>query len=164
MPERDRRVFVPKGTMVKLFLEGGSTLDIKHSSYTNSFKLEQKSPNPREAQREQLKATYLSTLYPYVRARLEQHGYEIVGGGEQMSAELTTIETETKLKEWIQNAKSLGISNQEVIKETNDALKQIMIGSPREGETSSLVKSIGTEVSNLVNEAWGIKRPKKSPK
>ncbi len=159
MSERERRVFVPKGESIRLVLEGGSILDISHpASPTTPFKLEQKSPDSREARREQLKATYISILLPHVKARLDQYGYEVVGGGEQVSAELMALDTQTKLREWIQNAKSSGISNREIAEETNDILRQIIVGSPRVGKTSPLVKGIGTEVSNLVDEVWGVKK------
>lgn len=160
MPERERRVFVPKGGSVRLVLEGGSVLDISHPSLTTPFRLEQKSPDSREAQREQLKAIYHSVLLPHVKARLDQYGYEVLGGGEEVSAEMMAMDTQTKLREWMQNAKLLGVSNREIVEETNDILRQIVVGSSRVGKTNPLVKSIDTEISTLVDEVWGVKKKK----
>lgn len=157
MPERERRVFVPKGKKVRLVLEGGSIVDISHLSPT--FKLEQKSPDSREARREQLKALYPRILLPHVRARLDQHGYSTVGG-EEISGEMGLMETEKQLKNWMQDARNSGISNQEIREETSAILEQVMIGAPRIGKTSPLVNGIGTEISSLVDEVWGIKKKK----
>ena len=156
-PEREQRVFVPKGQKVRLVLEGGSIVDISHLSPI--FKLEQKFPDSREAKREQLKALYPRILLPHVRARLDQHGYSTVGG-EEISGDMGLMETEKKLKEWIQEARESGISNQQIREETSDILKQVMIGSSRIGKTNPLVNGIGTEISSLVDEVWGIKKKK----
>ena len=70
------------------------------------------------------------------------------------------METEKKLKEWMQEARESGISNQQIREETSDILKQVVIGSSRIGKTNPLVNGIGTEISSLVDEVWGIKKKK----
>lgn len=157
MPERERRVFVPRGQTVRLVLEGGPLVDIKNPSSNNPFSLEQKSPDSREAQREQLKAKYPSILFPFVHARLQQHGYELLKGGEEVSAEMMSLEGQAKLTEWMNNAKLAGISNQEIREETKGLLGQVLIGASRMGKPSPLINGIGTEISNLVDEVWGVK-------
>ena len=160
MPERETRIFVKRGQKVRLVMEGGPLVDIKNPSSNNPFSLEQKSPDSREAQREQLKATYPSILFPYVQARFQQHGYELLKGGEEVSAEMMSLEGQLKLREWMNNARLVGISNQEIREETKDLLGQVLIGASRMGKPSPLINGIGTEISGLVDEVWGVKKKK----
>lgn len=153
-PEQPR-VFVPKGAGVRVVLEGGAFLDIKNP-HPGSYTVEHKTPTPREAQREQLKAELPGILYPHVRARLTQHGYQLLGG-EEVSGEMTLMETEEALKGWISKARSSGLSNREVLERTKDLLQLVAIGAPRMGDISALVKGINVEVSSIVDEIWEIK-------
>lgn len=161
MPEREKRVFVRKGGSVRLVLEGGSIVDISHPSLKTPFKLEQRSLDSREAQREQLKARYPDILFPYINSRLTQHGYKVLGGGEEISAELTSLEGQVKLKQWIEEAKKLGISNQEISQQTKDLLNQVHIGTPRSGTINPLINGINTDISTLVDEVWGVKNKRR---
>ncbi len=160
MAERERRVFVRKGQELKIVLEGGTILDIKNpGSPTTPYTLAPRTPDSREAKREQLKAQYPDILFPHIRARLDQHGYSVLGG-EEISGDMSLMETERQLKDWMQDARKSGISNQEIRKETSAILRQVIIGAPSIGKTSPLINGIGTEISSLVDEAWGIKKKK----
>ena len=156
--ENERRILVKKGERVRLVLEEGPIVDISHISSATPFVLEQRSLDARGDARERLKALYPSVLFPHVRARLEQHSYEVLKGGEQESAVLTLMETENALKSWIEEAKKSGISNQDISKDTSALLKQVMIGSPQMGKINPMIKGIGTEIEGLVADIWGVKR------
>lgn len=155
-PEQ-RRVFVPQGGEVRVVLEGGTILDIKNPGVA-SYVLEQRPFGTRETQREELRAQYADILYPHVRARLNQHGYQVLGG-EEVSGEMALMETTEALHHWLEKAKTAGISNGDIRTQTKELLKQVTIAAPRSGEISALVKGINTEITGMVDEVWGVKRP-----
>lgn len=154
----EKRVFVPRGGRIRLVLEGGTILDVKNPDPT-SYTVEHKSPGPREAQREELRAQFPNILFPHVRARLNQHGYQLLGG-EEISGEMTLMETNDALKTWMGQAKASGISNREILTATQELLGQIAIGAKKMGERPSLVRGINAEITGMVDEVWGVKKPK----
>ena len=61
----------------------------------------------------------------------------------------------------IEEAKKLGVSNQEVRQLTNDLLKDIHVGTPHVGKSNPLINGINTDISSLVDEVWGVKAKKR---
>lgn len=154
-----KRVFVPKGGEVRIILGGGGILDVRNPDPSSSYTVEHKLPSAREAQREQLRAEFPGILFPHVRARLNQHGYQLLGG-EETSGEMTLMETNDALERWMEQARASGISNREILISTQELLQQVAIGAKKMGERSSLVKGINTEIAGMIDEVWGVKRPK----
>lgn len=153
----ERPIFVPKGEGIRILLEGGGLWRITNLP-SSSFRLEQRPPDTREAQKANLEATFPDIFYPHVFARLDQHGYKVLGG-EVESGEMTLMETRNSLVDWLKQAKKLGISNREIISLSKQLLGNITIASSRMGEISPLIKGINTEIVELVDEVWGVKKP-----
>lgn len=156
--EQLKRAHVPQGGTLRISLEGGPILEIKNPSRSH-YVVEHKAGGTREAQREELWAKLPDVLFPHVQARLNQHGYKVVGG-EEISGEMTLMETESSLRRWIERAKETGVSNQEILNGTKELLKLVVIGASKMGEIPPLVKGINTEIEGLVDNVWGKRKPK----
>lgn len=152
MTGKERIFYIPSGASTKLVLGDGSTVTISHTPKPNSSGIDGASIS-REEMRETLKAQYPSVLFPYVQARLDQHASELVGG-EQNSHEMTTSEKEEGLTQWMEHAKSSGISNREALKLTGEIFEGISAGSVHNDVMSPVVKGIKTEVSDLIKNTW----------
>lgn len=155
----EQRIFIPIGGELRVVLEGGTVLDIRNPKPT-SFVIEHRVLSPREIEREELKTEFPDALLGYAKAALDQHGYKFLGG-EEISGEMTLMEKEQALRDWMNRAKSAGISNREILQGAEDVLKQISVGAPRMGEIPPLIKGVNTKIDKLVREVWGEKRPKR---
>ncbi len=160
MPGPERIIHIPRGQTARLVLEGKSQgegsvfIDVKNNpSSTTPYSVEKKSLDPREEEREQLKAIFPHVLFPYAAADLNSLSYKAITGGEEIGSQMTFDEAQANMNKWIENARKAGFSDKDVGELSDSLLREFQFNP-------NLIKGIGTRVKNLVKEIWEIKKQK----